>query len=144
VAPKLRSDAGRLGGKVPAIMDIPEAGYRFVEEVAPLEGDILLPKKHPSAFFGTPLVSHLVDLGVDTLFIVGCTTSGCIRASAVDAFAYNFRVIIPHDAVYDRSETVHKVNLFDLSQKYADIVDTAEAVDLVKRINSGAGAGLRG
>jgi nicotinamidase-related amidase len=132
VAPKLRTDAGRLGGKVPAIMDVPEAGYHFVEEVAPVEGDILLPKKHPSAFFGTPLVSHLVDLGVDTLVITGCTTSGCVRASAVDAFAYNFRVVIPHDAVYDRSETVHKANLFDLAQKYADVVDTAEAVDIVR------------
>lgn len=131
VAPKLPTDAGRLGGKVPAIMAVPEAGYHFVEEVAPVEGDILLPKKHPSAFFGTPLVSHLVDLGVDTLILTGCTTSGCVRASAVDAFAYNFRVVIPHDAVYDRSETVHKVNLFDLAQKYADVVDTAEALDLV-------------
>ncbi|MDA8268877.1 MAG: isochorismatase family protein [Actinomycetota bacterium] len=131
VAPKLRTDAGRLGSKIPGIMDVPEAGYRFVEDVAPIEGDVLLPKKHPSAFFGTPLVSHLVDLGIDTLVITGCTTSGCVRASAVDAFAYNFRVVIPHDAVYDRSQTVHKVNLFDLAQKYADVVDTAEAVDLV-------------
>jgi len=131
VAPKLRTDAGRLGGKIPGIMDVPQVGYHFVEEVAPAEGDILLPKKHPSAFFGTPLVSHLVDLGVDTLVVTGCTTSGCVRASAVDAFAYNFRVVIPHDAVYDRSDTVHKVNLFDLAQKYADIVDTAGAVELV-------------
>ena len=76
-------------------------------------------------------MSHLVDLDVDTLFITGCTTSGCVRASAVDAFAYNFRVVIPHDAVYDRSETVHKVNLFDLAQKYADVVDTEEAIGLV-------------
>jgi hypothetical protein len=63
VVPKLSTDAGRLGGKVPAIMDIPDAGYHFVEEVKPADGDILLPKKHPSAFFGTPLGSHLVDLG---------------------------------------------------------------------------------
>jgi maleamate amidohydrolase len=141
VAPKLRTDAGRLGGKVPGIMDVPEAGYHFVEEVAPVDGDILLPKKHPSAFFGTPLVSHLVDLGVDTLIVTGCTTSGCVRASAVDAFAYNFRVMIPHDAVYDRSVTVHKVNLFDLAQKYADIVDTDGAVELVDTLAGSVTAG---
>lgn len=140
VAPKQRTDAGRLGGKVPAIMDIPDAGYHFVEEIAPAEGDIVLPKKHPSAFFGTPLVSHLVDLGADTLIITGCTTSGCVRASAVDAFAYNFRVVVPHDAVYDRTETVHKVNLFDLAQKYADVVDTAGALDLLGTMAAAAAA----
>lgn len=134
VAPKQRTDGGRLASKIPGIMTVPESGYLFVEEIAPAEGDIVLPKKHPSAFFGTPLVSHLIDLGIDTLFITGCTTSGCVRASAVDAFAYNFRVIIPHDAVYDRSETVHKANLFDLSQKYADVVDTDTALDLVTSI----------
>lgn len=133
VAPKAATDAGRLGGKVPAIMGVPERGYHFVDEVAPQEGDVVLPKKHPSAFFGTPLVSHLVDLGVDTLFVTGCTTSGCVRASAVDAFAYNFHVVVPHDAVYDRSDTVHRVNLFDLAQKYADVVDTDEAIHLLDR-----------
>lgn len=143
VAPKMRTDAGRLGGKVPAIMDIAESGYHFVEEVAPVEGDVLLPKKHPSAFFGTPLVSHLVDLGVDTLVITGCTTSGCVRASAVDAFAYNFRVVIPHDAVYDRSKTVHKANLFDLAQKYADVVDSDTAAKMIQAMAAGQAEGAR-
>ncbi len=72
-------------------MDVAERGYQFVAEVAPREGDILLPKKHPSAFFATPLVSHLVDLGADTLVVTGCTTSGCVRGTVVDGFAYNFR-----------------------------------------------------
>ena len=110
-------------------MTIDEHGYEFVEEVAPREGDILVPKRHPSAFFGTALVSYLVDLRVDTLFVTGCTTSGCIRATVVDAFAYNFRVVVPHDAVYDRSPTVHAVNLFDMAQKYADVVSTADALN---------------
>jgi len=124
VAPKLPSDGGRLAEKVPAIMNIPSHGYEFVREVAPLEGDILLPKKHPSAFFGTPLASHLIELGVDTLVMVGCTTSGCIRASVVDAFSLNFRVVIPQECVYDRGQVSHAVNLFDMSQKYADVMET--------------------
>jgi maleamate amidohydrolase len=128
VAPKSAHDGGRLAGKVPAIMGVAERGYDFVAEVAPDEHSITLPKKHPSAFFGTPLVSHLIDLGVDTLVVTGCTTSGCVRGTVVDAFAYNFRVAVAHDAVYDRTETVHRVNLFDMAQKYADVLSTAELV----------------
>lgn len=124
VAPKRPYDAGRLGAKVPSIMEVPERGYAMPPQVAPREGEILLPKKHPSAFFATPLVSHLIDLGVDTLVVTGCTTSGCVRATVVDAFSYNFSVVVPHDAVYDRSPTVHQVNLFDMAQKYADVLDT--------------------
>ena len=100
VAPKnVDTDSGRLAEKVPAIMTIDAQGYEFVEEVAPIKGDVLLPKKHPSAFFGTPLVSHLIDLGADTLFVTGCTTSGCVRSSVSDAFAYNFKVVVPEECV---------------------------------------------
>jgi maleamate amidohydrolase len=124
VAPKEAYDGGRLAAKVPAIMDVPERGYRFVEAVAPRPGDVLIPKRHPSAFFATSLTSYLIDLKVDWLVVTGCTTSGCVRASVVDAFAHNFRVTVPHDAVYDRSPTVHAVNLFDIAQKYADVMTT--------------------
>jgi maleamate amidohydrolase len=129
VAPKQPYDAGTLGAKVPSIMEILEAGYAIPPQVAPRPGDILLPKKHPSAFFGTPLASHLIDLGADTLVVTGCTTSGCVRATVVDAFAYNFRVVVPHDAVYDRSPTVHQVNLFEMAQKYVDVFDTDRLLD---------------
>jgi len=128
VAPKLSYDAGRLAAKVPSIMDIPEKGYQFVEEVAPRQGDILIPKRHPSAFFATSMASYLVDLGVDTLFMTGCTTSGCVRASTVDAFSYNWRVVIPQECVYDRSPVAHAVNLFDMAQKYADVLPVEEAI----------------
>ena len=129
VAPKnLDTDGGRLAEKIPSIMGIDAAGYRFVEEVAPVPGDVLLPKKHPSAFFGTPLVSHLIDLGVDTLFVTGCTTSGCVRSSVTDAFAYNFSVVVPEECVYDRSPTSHAVNLWDMNAKYADVMPLAEAI----------------
>ena len=133
VAPKNKAtDGGRLAQKVPAIMDIPELGYQFPAEIAPREGDVLLPKKHPSAFFATPLVSHLVDLGADTLVVTGCTTSGCVRGSVVDGFAYNFRVLVPYDCVYDRSATSHAVNLFDMAAKYADVGSAAEILEKLR------------
>lgn len=134
VAPKLGFDTGRLSDKVPAIMNVASRGYDFVEEVAPQEGDILLPKKHPSAFFGTPLASYLINLGADTLVVTGCTTSGCVRGSVVDAFAYNFRVLVPQDAVYDRSQVSHAVNLFDMAEKYADVMPTADAIAALKAV----------
>ena len=138
VAPKnAATDAGRLAEKIPAILGIDARGYEFVAEVAPQPGDVLLPKKHPSAFFGTPLVSHLIDLGVDTLFVTGCTTSGCVRASVTDAFAYNFKVVVPQDCVYDRSPTAHAVNLFDMNAKYADVLPVAEALALLPGLSHG-------
>lgn len=128
VSPKEAFDAGRLSDKVPAIMNVASKGYEFVAEVAPGPNDILLPKKHPSAFFGTPLASYLINLQADTLVVTGCTTSGCVRGSVVDGFAYNFRVLVPQDAVYDRSATSHAVNLFDMASKYADVMPTADAI----------------
>lgn len=135
VAPKENFDSGRLAEKVPALMGVARHGYSFVAEVAPVDGDTLLPKKHPSAFFGTPLASYLIDLGADTLVITGCTTSGCVRGSVVDAFAYNFRVLVPHDAVYDRSATSHAVNLFDMASKYADVATTADALTMLDAVS---------
>lgn len=134
VAPKKEFDQGALGAKVPGIMSIPEKGYEFVAEVAPREGDVLLPKRHPSAFFGTPLTSYLVQAEIDTLVVTGCTTSGCVRGSVVDAFSYNYRVAVPSDAVYDRSPVVHEVNLFDMEQKYADVATTDVLLDQLRSL----------
>ena len=133
VAPKESFDTGRLAEKVPSIMTIPRKGYEFHADIAPRDGDILLPKKHPSAFFGTPLASYLIDLRADTLVVTGCTTSGCVRGTVVDAFAYNFRVVVPQDAVYDRSAVSHAVNLFDMSEKYADVMTSAEALAVLAK-----------
>ena len=129
VAPKVVGEGGRLAEKVPAIMDIAAKGYEFVRELAPVAGDVLLPKKHPSAFFATALVSHLIDLEVDTLVVTGCTTSGCVRSTVVDAFAYNFRVVVPQECVYDRSVTSHAVNLFDMASKYAEVAPLASVME---------------
>jgi len=134
VAPKKAAEGGRLAEKVPAIMNIPAHGYDFVKEVAPRDGDVLLPKKHPSAFFGTALASHLIDLQADTLIVTGCTTSGCVRGSVVDAFSLNFKVMVPQDAVYDRSQVSHAVNLFDMSEKYADVGTTDSVIASLQKI----------
>jgi nicotinamidase-related amidase len=138
VSPKESFDQGRLAEKVPALMTVARHGYDFVEEVRPQGEDVLLPKKHPSAFFGTPLASYLIDLRIDTLVVTGCTTSGCVRGSVVDAFAYNFKVVVPSDAVYDRSKVSHAVNLFDMASKYADVMPTQECIETLRAVNDGA------
>jgi nicotinamidase-related amidase len=115
-------------------MKIPPGGYEFVAEIAPRPGDVLLPKKHPSAFFGTPLASYLIERNVDTLVVTGCTTSGCVRGTVVDGFAYNYKVVVPQECVYDRSPVSHAVNLFDMASKYADVRPTAEVLGLLETL----------
>lgn len=134
IAPKAKYDRGQFAEKVPGVMAIPPAGYDFVKEAAPAEGDVLIPKYQASAFSGTTLASHLVRLGVDSLVFTGCTTSGCVRASVVDAASLNYKCVVPQDAVYDRSPTSHAVNLFDMASKYADVMPTAEAVKLIRAL----------
>jgi len=134
VSPKQSFDAGRLSDKVPAIMGVAAKGYEFVAEIAPDDKDILVPKKHPSAFFGTPLASYLINSGADTLIVTGCSTSGCVRGTVVDGFAYNFRVMVPQDAVFDRSEVSHAVNLFDMSEKYADVMPTDDILNALNAL----------
>jgi maleamate amidohydrolase len=97
----------------------PRLDYRETE-------DTLLYKNYASAFFGTDLVSRLVSRGIDTVILAGCTTSGCIRASAVDAVSYGFRPIVALEAVGDRSPAAHEQSLFDLQAKYADVVPIDE------------------
>jgi nicotinamidase-related amidase len=138
VAPKQSYDAGRLAEKIPSIMTIPPKGYEFVAEVAPAPGDILIPKKHPSAFFGTALASHLVDVGADTLIVTGCTTSGCVRGTVVDGFSYSYKVVVPEECVYDRGPTSHAVNLFDIGQKYADVLPVADLMGKLTGLSAAA------
>jgi nicotinamidase-related amidase len=94
----------------------------IVDEIKPLEQEMVLQKRRPSAFFGTNLVDMLIYHGIDTVIITGITTSGCVRASVVDAFSFNFRVVVPEECVGDRSQISHKVNLMDMHMKYADVV----------------------
>jgi maleamate amidohydrolase len=112
--------------------------YPFIPAVAPREADRIIYKQRPSAFFGTQLVSNLIDLGVDTLLIGGQTTSGCVRATVLDSFSYGFRTIVVEECAYDRCVTSHKVNLFDMHQKYADVVPLAEVLEHLKISSPGA------
>jgi maleamate amidohydrolase len=133
VAPRGPQERGRFD-RMPDFTGTEARDYEIVEEIAPREGDLRLPKYKPSSFFGTTLVSRLTSLGADTVFVTGCTTSGCIRATAVDAFSYGYKVVIPHEACFDRSPVSHAVNLFDLSSKYADVVSTQAAVDMIVQL----------
>lgn len=107
-------------------------GTEIVEPLKPIPGEIVISKKKPSAFFGTPLISYLVDENVDTLIVTGTTTSGCVRASVVDAFSNNFNVVVPEECVFDRGITTHALNLFDMQQKYADVLPTKEVIESLK------------
>ena len=102
-------------------------GDDFIQEIAPQTGDLVIKKEKPSAFFGTPLMSRLNEARVDTVIVVGCTTSGCVRATVVDAFSYNFHVAVVIEGAFDRGEVSHKVALFDIEQKYGDILDMEKA-----------------
>lgn len=106
--------------------------YHIVDEVAPAPGEAVLTKTAPSAFFGTPLAAHLNYLGVDTLIVAGESTSGCVRATVVDACSYRFRVIVPEECTFDRHEATHAMNLFDMDQKYADVLPLAEVLDYLE------------
>jgi len=118
-------DAGVFTLKVPQLRILTEShpAGQVVPELKPAAGELIVRKTHASAFFGTPLASWLALRGVDTLVIAGCTTSGCVRASVVDASACNFRPIVAADCVGDRHLAAHEANLFDMAQKYADVMD---------------------
>ena len=103
---------------------------RIVAALEPGPDEVVLTKAYASAFFATPLASLLVARGVDTVILVGCSTSGCVRASAVDGMQHGFRVIVPRECVGDRADEPHRANLFDIDAKYGDVVALAEVMEL--------------
>lgn len=114
------------------LMRRPEA-YEICDELAPLPGEPVLVKAYPSAFFGTTLISQLVYRRVDTVVVTGTVTSGCVRGTCLDAFNYNFRVIVPEDCVCDRGPTSHKVALFEIHMKYGDVMTSGELLARLDR-----------
>ena len=110
----------------PAKKDRALRGREFMPQAAPVPGEIVLEKASASAFFGTPLMAALNAIDVDTLIVTGESASGCVRASVVDACTFRFKVVVAEECVYDRHEACRAINLFDMNQKYADVVPLAE------------------
>ena len=106
--------------------------FDIIGEVEPLPGEAVLRKTSPSAFWGTPLVGHLNQLGIDTVIACGESTSGCVRASVVDGTTYRFRMVVAEECVFDRHEACHAINLFDMNQKYADVLPLSEVVQYMR------------
>ena len=129
-------DGGIFIQKVPVLKTMVEGEplAEIVPQLPPVESDIIIVKQYASAFFGTSLAATLTSLGVDTILLVGCSTSGCIRASAVDGMQYGFRVIVPRECVADRHPGPHEANLFDINSKYGDVVSKSEVMDYLQNI----------
>jgi maleamate amidohydrolase len=99
----------------------------IVAEIAPQDGDIVIQKAAASGFHGTPMLFHLHQLRIDTLIVVGESTSGCVRATVVDGATYRYNMAVVGECCFDRTEASHWVNLFDMNQKYADVIDVEAA-----------------
>jgi len=109
----------------------------IVAEIAPAPQDVVVLKTKPSAFYGTPLNSFLIDLKVDSLLVVGVSTSGCVRATVIDAFSNNYRVAVVAEGCFDRVEVSHAINLCDMHAKYADVVSLKETLAFINTLPKG-------
>jgi maleamate amidohydrolase len=116
----------------------------IVAEIAPREDELVIVRSKPSVFFGTELASYLVDMGADSLIVCGVTTSGCVRATVTDGFSHNFRMLVVEECTFDRGEASHWINLFDMNQKYADVVPLAEVLGHLSSLDPGAQPRSRG
>lgn len=124
---------------VPAGYDSPEhPDLQIASQISPQEGEAVITKSYASAFYGTDLLTRLVRQDIDTLVVVGNSTSGCVRASVVDAQSRGFNVIVPHECVFDRIEASHRISLLDMWMKYAEVLDTEAAVDYLEGVRRGA------
>jgi maleamate amidohydrolase len=111
-----------------------ERRYEIVGEIAPEPGDTVIVKTSPSVFFGTPLMTYLTMRHIDTLLICGNSTSGCVRATTVDASSYRLNVGVIEECCFDRTEATHAINLFDIEQKYADVISDSEATAYLRSV----------
>ncbi|MBL8199117.1 MAG: isochorismatase family protein [Chromatiales bacterium] len=132
-------DGGVWIKKAPVLKSlVPGNKYaQFCKGVEPGKGELVIVKNYASAFFGTSLAATLTAAGIDTLMITGCTTSGCVRASAVDAVQHGFRPIVVRECVGDRHDGPHEANLFDINAKYGDVISKAEALKYIRSLKSG-------
>ncbi len=129
----LHRGAWNFKGK-PVSDEMKEEYNTIYAPLKPGDRDLVLRKSKPSAFFGTPLIALLNYMKADSIILTGMVTSGCIRATALDAFNYNYRVILPAECVADRSQISHEVSLFDLDAKYASVLPLKEVLELLKKL----------
>ncbi len=135
-------DAGIWIEKAPSLADL-ELGGKWIDidpRLDPQDDEVVIMKKGASGFFGTNLASVLVAQGVDTVILCGATTSGCVRATAVDLMQYGWVAVVPRECVGDRAQAPHEANLFDIQAKYGDVVSVDEAIEYVASVESRAGA----
>ena len=127
----------KRGAERPRVEKTNRDGNDIMAEIAPAPRDIVVLKQKPSGFFGTNLASYLQLLGADSVIVTGTTTSGCVRATVIDAFSLNFRVAVAEEGCFDRSQASHAINLCDMHAKYADVVKTAEVLDFFESLPHG-------
>jgi maleamate amidohydrolase len=132
------ADGGIFYRKVPALKSFEKGNPlgAWPKGLAPVDGELVISKQYPSAFYGTSLAATLASSKIDSLIITGLTTSGCVRATCVDACSAGFIPIVVRDACGDRAEEPHEANLFDMNAKYADVVGEAEAIGYLKRLHN--------
>ncbi len=114
-----------------------DLSMEFPQMIRPRRGEFIVRKARASAFFGTHLITYLVQKGIDSIIVTGCTTSGCVRATVMDGFSYGLSVFVVEDCTFDRSPFSHLVNLFEINSKYATVVSLEEALSYVQRPRSG-------
>ena len=137
-------DGGLWMQKVPSLADL-QLGGRWVEidpRLEPRDDETVVLKKGASGFFGTNLASILVSQGVDSVVLCGATTSGCIRATAIDLLQYGWPTIVPRECVADRAQAPHEANLFDIQAKYADVVPVEDALAYLANVPGKVGAAV--
>ncbi|WP_158741935.1 isochorismatase family protein [Acidisphaera sp. L21] len=133
-------DGGLFVKKIPALRGMVRGAVlgEFDVKVAPDPADLVFEKTYPSSFFATPMASTLTALGVDTIILAGCSTSGCVRATAVDGIQYGYRVIVPRECVGDRHRAPHDAALFDINAKYGDVETKADVLAYLRKIGNQA------
>jgi nicotinamidase-related amidase len=140
-----RRTAATFIDKIPALLTL-EAGSRWVEidpRIAPQPDEAVLNKLFASAFYGTALSSLLAAAGCDSLIVTGASTSGCVRATVVDAIQHGYRPIVPREAVGDRNPAAHEANLYDIDAKYGDVVSTDEVVAHLEELRAPSGNAIQ-
>jgi maleamate amidohydrolase len=128
-----RGSAAQKEPEEPDALERSHRGYDIIDEVAPLSNEAIIRKAAPSAFWGTALIGHLTRLGVDTLLVGGESTSGCVRATVVDGATCGFRMVVAEECVFDRHQAPHAINLFDMNQKYADVLPLSQVLSYLEQ-----------